>query len=109
MKQELHTYKASLFKALGHPLRLAILDVLRGGEQTVTQLQDRTGAEQASVSQHLGVLRAHHFVSVRRDGTLAYYRASDPEIYAFLDLGRQVYERQLQRQREQLTLQAGPA
>lgn len=102
MKQSYHIYKAALFKALGHPLRLAILDALRDGEKTVTQLQELTGGEQASISQHLKVLRTQHIVTSRRQGTLIYYRNEDAAVYLFLDLGRQVYENQLERQREHL-------
>ena len=102
MKQSHHIYKANLFKALSHPLRLAILDALRDGEKTVTQLQEITGGEQASMSQHLKVLRNHHFVTSRRDGTLSYYRNEDPDVYRFLDLGRQIYEQQVTRRKSEL-------
>lgn len=102
MNQSHHLYKAALFKALGHPLRLAILDALRDGEKTVTQLQDLTGAEQASLSQHLKVLRTQHIVNFRRQGTLTYYRNEDAAVYLFLDLGKKVYQNQIQRQRQYL-------
>lgn len=102
MKQNIHVYKANLFKALGHPLRLAILDALRDGEKTVTQLQEITGGEQANMSQHLKVLRQHHFVTARREGTLSYYRNEDPDVYQFLDLGRQIYNQQVTRRRAHL-------
>ncbi len=105
MKQPIHVYKASLFKALGHPLRLAILDALRDGEKTVSQLQELTGGEQATMSQHLKILRQSHFVTFRKVGTQAYYRSEDPEVYLFLDLGREVFARQLARQRSQLEAQ----
>lgn len=107
MKQAIHQYKAKFFKALAHPLRLAILDVLRDGEKTVTQLQELTGGEQASISQHLAVLRTNHFVTYRKEGTLAYYRNEDPDVYLFLDLGRKVYDRQIERQQEQLEQRLG--
>lgn len=105
MKQQIHIYKANLFKVLSHPLRLAILDSLRDGEKTVSQLQELTDAEQATISQHLKILRHNHFVTFRKEGTQAYYRTEDPEVYLFLDLGRQVYERQLTRQRAHLEAQ----
>ncbi len=98
MKQKLHVYKARIFKALSHPLRLAILDALRDGEKTVTQLQEITGTGQATISQHLNILRTNHFVAFRKEGTQAFYRNEDPDVYMFLDFGRQVFERQLDRQ-----------
>ena len=103
MKQPIHIYKAKFFKALAHPLRLAILDALRDGEKTVTQLQALTGGEQASISQHLAVLRNNHFVTYRKDGTLAFYRNEDPDVYLFLDLGRKVYDQQIERQQDHLS------
>ncbi len=102
MEQGLHRYKAAIFKALAHPLRLAILDALRDGEKTVTQLQELTGGEQTTISQHLIVLRTSHFVTFRKEGTLAFYRNEDPDVYPLLDLGRQLYSRQLGRQRARL-------
>lgn len=98
--QDLHHYKAMLFKALANPLRLALLDQLREGEKNVTALQDGSGASQASVSQQLQVLRSSHIVTYRKEGNLAYYRTIDPDIYVFLDLGRSLYNRQLTRQQE---------
>jgi DNA-binding transcriptional ArsR family regulator len=89
-------FKADFFKALGHPLRLAILDALRDGEQSVTQLQVLMGTDQSSVSQQLTVLRTHGFIEFRKEGTTTYYRARDLEVYAFLDLGRAIFERQLE-------------
>ncbi|MFC6592675.1 ArsR/SmtB family transcription factor [Deinococcus lacus] len=103
--EAIHAYKAKFFKALAHPLRLAILDALRDGEKTVTQLQEITGAEQATISQNLSILRTAHFVTFRKEGTLAYYRNEDPDVYLFLDLGRQVYRSQVSRQQARLEAQ----
>jgi DNA-binding transcriptional ArsR family regulator len=92
----LHRFKAEFFKALGHPLRLALLDALRNGERSVTQLQAITAADQSSISQQLTVLRHKGFVEFRKVGTTTYYRVVDHEVYIFLDLGRSIFERQLQ-------------
>lgn len=95
MESALHRFKAEFFKALGHPLRLAVLDALRGGERSVGALVEELGAEQSSLSQQLAVLRQRGFVDARKEGTTVYYRVTDPEVYAFLDLGRSIFERQL--------------
>ncbi len=107
MNQQIHIYKANIFKALAHPVRLSILDSLRGGEQTVTSLQRLVGAEQATISQHLKVLHQAHFLASRKEGTQVFYRTEDPQVYLFLDLGRTVYEHQLVRQREKIDVQTG--
>ena len=95
METALHKFKAEFFKALGHPVRLAILDALRTGEQSVGQLVEALGADQSSISQQLAILRQRGFVTSRKEGTTVYYRTADLEVYAFLDLGRQIFERQL--------------
>lgn len=95
MPDALHEFKAEYFKALGHPLRLGILDALREGEKSVSALQAELGVEQSTLSQQLAVLRNRGFVTTRRDGTLTLYSAKDPKVYAFLDLGRELFERHL--------------
>ncbi|MGZ7212499.1 ArsR/SmtB family transcription factor, partial [Streptococcus pyogenes] len=53
------TYRkqAQFFKILMHPTRLAILDILRGGEQCVCHMEAYLGLRQAHISQHLMALR----------------------------------------------------
>ena len=96
MTSQLHQFKAEFFKVLAHPLRLAILDAVKDGEKSVSMLKAELGVEQSTLSQQLGVLRRRGFVKVRREATLSFYSARDPEVYAFLDMGRRLFERQLQ-------------
>lgn len=102
MPSALHRYKAEFFKALAHPLRLAILDALRSGEKTVSALQEELGVEQSSLSRQLAFLRERGLLEARRQGALAYYRVRDPEVYAFLDLGRRIFQRHLEAERGRL-------
>ncbi|WP_448569482.1 ArsR/SmtB family transcription factor [Thermus sp.] len=96
MPSALHRYKAEFFKALAHPMRLAILDALRQGEKTVSELQQALGVEQSSLSRQLAFLRERGFLEARRQGVSVYYRVADPEVYAFLDLGRKIFQRHLE-------------
>lgn len=84
-------FKAEFFKALGHPTRLGILELLRGGELTVSDLQARLAIEATSVSQQLAVLRAQHLVAGRKVGTSVHYRVVDPRVFAIIDLAREVF------------------
>lgn len=102
MPSTLHRYKAEFFKALAHPLRLAILDFLRGGERSVSSLQRELGVEQSVLSRQLSLLRERGLVEARREGQMVYYRTRDPEVYAFLDLGRRIFERHLEAEKERL-------
>jgi DNA-binding transcriptional ArsR family regulator len=89
--QRMRQFKADLFKALGHPTRLGILEHLRTGELTVSELQVRLAIEATSVSQQLAVLRAHHLVVGRKVGTSVHYRVGDPQVFALLDLAREIF------------------
>ena len=64
----------SIFHALSDATRLSILEMLRGGEQCVCDLQDGLGAAQSRLSFHLRVLREAGLVTDRREGRWSYYR-----------------------------------
>lgn len=95
MNQRVHRFKAEFFKALGHPVRLALLNQLRAGEQSVNALQTALGVDQSTVSQHLAVLRNKQIVDLRKDGTSAYYRVHDPLIFELLDVARAIFNNTL--------------
>lgn len=93
----LQDFKAELFRTLGNPLRVRILEVLRpAGSLTVTEIHQRVGAEPSNVSQHLSIMRARGLVVTRREGTSIWYSAADPAIYELLDVARGIFERQLE-------------
>jgi DNA-binding transcriptional ArsR family regulator len=83
---ELLTLVAGRFKALAEPARLHILNALRNGDASVTEIIDRTGLGQANVSKHLQMLHALGFVSRRRDGLHTVYELSDPEVFRLCDI-----------------------
>ena len=91
----LQTFKADLFKALGHPVRIRILELLRTGEQSVSELHDALDIDISSVSQQLAVLRARQLVVGRKQGTSVYYRAVDDRIFDLLDIARLMFDRHL--------------
>jgi DNA-binding transcriptional ArsR family regulator len=88
--ERLRQFKAEFFKALAHPVRIAILEHLRGGPRSVGELQELTGAAGSSVSQQLAVLRGRGIVIPERAGTTVRYHAADPQIYALLDSARKI-------------------
>ena len=71
---------AGLFGVLSHPTRLRALMVLHEGEHDVSDLAGRLEVSATNLSQHLTVLRAHHLVTVRRDGTRIYYSLRDARV-----------------------------
>ena len=76
---------ADRFKILSEPARLSILDALRTGEMTVTELVDRTGLGQANVSKHLRMLYTHGFVKRRRNSQFVHYSTADRGVYRLCD------------------------
>ena len=77
---------AERFKALAEPARLQILNTLRNGELTVSELVEETGLGQANVSKHLQLLHAMAFVSRRKDGLYVYYFIGDRSVFRLCDL-----------------------
>jgi ArsR family transcriptional regulator len=92
MRAPLHRFKAEYFKALAHPARIQILERLRPGEQTVSELQAHLGIDSSSVSQHLAVLRGRQIIDGRKAGTSVYYRVLDPRVFTILDAARESFE-----------------
>ncbi len=83
-----YAYKlqAKTAKALAHPTRIAILEMLRGGERCVCEMEPELEASQANISQHLAILREGNLVATRRDGMRMMYRVTDERVFRVLDL-----------------------
>ena len=95
MPDLLRRFKADIFQALGHPTRIAILELLRDGELSAGTLIEKLGMEQANVSQHLGVLRAKLILVNRRAGNQVFYSIRDRIILEVLNLMRAYFHSQL--------------
>lgn len=77
---------AERFKALGDSSRLRILNALRSGEQSVSELVDATDLGQANVSKHLQILHAHGFVARRKEGLYSLYSLADEHVFTLCDV-----------------------
>jgi DNA-binding transcriptional ArsR family regulator len=94
----IHEVKANLFRVLGHPARVRILELLRDGERSVGSLQSELGLDSGGTSQHLAALRRIGLVGSRREGTSVYYRVEDSRVFDLLEAGRAIIGRQLAEQ-----------
>ncbi len=92
---ELQAFKARFFKALAHPIRIRILELLVVRDRSVQELQGALGLDQSSVSQHLAVLRGHQVVSTRKEGATVRYALRDPLVGELLALARRIFGNQL--------------
>jgi DNA-binding transcriptional ArsR family regulator len=95
MQKALRTYKASIFRALSHPTRIAILEVLRDRELSARTIQEKLGVEQANLSQHLAILRSHQIVVNRKDGNQVFYSIRNAILVQVLDLMRLYFQSSL--------------
>lgn len=97
-----HQAKAELFRILGHPARVRLLELLQQGERSVGDLQRELGLDSSGTSQHLGVLRRHGVLDTRREGTSIFYRVRDPRIFQLLAAARQILTTALEDSRDLL-------
>ena len=76
---------ARRFRALGDPLRVRVLDLLRDQELSVSVLAEQLGAGQQNVSKHLAVLVDAGMLARRKNGTHVYYRIADEGVFALCE------------------------
>ena len=95
MPLSLQAFKADFFRALAHPVRIRILEVLRTGERSVQELQQVLDLEQSIVSQQLAILRGKNIVTPRKLGTTVRYALSDPLITKLLSVAREIFNNHL--------------
>lgn len=95
MNREIQQFKSEFFKALAHPMRIRILEVLCEGDRNVNELQAILGSEGSAVSQQLAVLRNKNVVSGTKDGTSVIYSLRDPLIKELLAVARQIFDNHL--------------
>ncbi len=95
MVGDLQRFKANYLKAMAHPVRIRVLEVLRQGEASVSNLQAEVGADVANVSQHLGVLRNAGIVTARKLGLNVLYAVRDAEVFTILDALRAVFSQRV--------------
>ena len=82
--------KAELFKALGHPARVRVLEVLADGERSVGDLQPLVGIESSHLSQQLAVLRRAGLVTTRKEGASVVYALADPLVAELLAVAKRL-------------------
>lgn len=95
MDLQMQQFKAEFFKALAHPLRIRILEVLAEGEMSVNEIQSAVGSEGSAVSQQLMVLRTKNIVVGTKNGNRVIYSLRDPLIMELLSVARQIFNNHL--------------
>jgi DNA-binding transcriptional ArsR family regulator len=86
----IYQVKADFFKTLGHPARIRVLELLRDGERSVSELIPGVGIEPSHLSQQLGILRRANVLQVRKEGAAVLYSVTDPRIFELLEVARAI-------------------
>ena len=73
-------------KVLAHPARLKIICVLKTGEHSVQQLEEYVGVAQATLSQHLSLLKDRGILTSRRQGNFSLYRIANDDMVNLFDM-----------------------
>lgn len=110
--QPLYHFKSDFFKSLAHPVRIRILELLRDGEKSVSELQPHLGIELPNISQQLAVLRAGGIIAGRKEGSSVFYSVKNPRVFKLLDVARDLFEESLNQMvkvLEALKVEASPA
>jgi ArsR family transcriptional regulator len=95
MGNEMQQFKADFFKALSHPLRIGILELLSEGEKSVNEMQTILNKEGSAVSQQLSVLRSKNIVVGTKDGKRVLYSLRDPMIVDLLVVAKRIFNNHL--------------
>ena len=95
---DIYSLQADMCKALAHPIRLQILDLVSKQERTVEELTSAVGTGQSNLSQHLAALRQRRLVVARHEGTNVYYALSTPEIAEACNMTRKLLLNLLERE-----------
>jgi DNA-binding transcriptional ArsR family regulator len=95
MNREILLFKSEFFKALAHPMRIRILELLSEGNKNVNELQAILGTEGSTVSQQLAVLRSKNVVNGIKDGTSVIYSLRDPLIKNLLEDAKAIFDNHL--------------
>ena len=84
-----------MLKALAHPTRIKILELLRQGERCVCELLEELNLEQSNVSQHLAILRKQRILKARKKGLKVLYSVKNQNIYNILDSAMDILKQEI--------------
>lgn len=102
MTRPIYQVKADFFKTLAHPARIRVLELLRDGERSVSELIPEVGLEASHLSQQLGILRRANILHSRKEGSTVRYSVNDPRIFDLLEVAKAILTSTLAESRQLL-------
>lgn len=101
-RDKLNAMKAEVFKALAHPVRMAVVDALRDGPRCVCELAADVDAERSNVSRHLALMVRAGVLDSEKQGQMVYYALATPCVLGFLGCLETMLRERLAGERELL-------
>ena len=95
MEDRIYQYHAEMCQVFSHPKRLEVINVLRDGEMSVSELAQNLGLTVGNLSQHLSMMKERHILLARKEGNMVYYRIANPKLIRCFDMMREMLFEQL--------------
>ena len=95
MEDQIYAYHAEMCQVFSHPKRLEVINILRDGEMTVSELAQRLGLTVGNLSQHLSMMKERHILLSRKEGNMVYYRIKNPKLIRCFDMMREMLFEQI--------------
>ena len=95
MEDQIYAYHAEMCQVFSHPKRLEVINILRDGEMTVSELAQRLGLTVGNLSQHLSMMKERHILLSRKEGNMVYYRIMNPKLIRCFDMMREMLFEQI--------------
>lgn len=98
MSKTIYDLHAEVFKALAHPLRLQVIEILQNGEQCFSEVHEQTGGLKSNLSQHMSIMVDSGILKARRDSRCNYYSLSSVKVAKACALLKDVLADNIKRQ-----------
>jgi len=95
VEDQIYAYHAEMCQVLSHPKRLEVINILRDGEMTVSELAQRLGLTVGNLSQHLSMMKERHILLSRKEGNMVFYRIANPKLIRCFDMMREMLFEQI--------------
>ena len=99
---QLFEKQAAIAKAIAHPMRVAVLEFVKSGEQCVCDIAASVGSERSNLSKHLSIMVNAGVLASRKDGLKVMYRIKTPCVLKFLDCIKECLKEQAAEQQQLL-------
>jgi len=90
VEDQIYQYHAEMCQVFSHPKRLEVINVLRDGEMSVTELAQKLELTIGNLSQHLSMMKERHILLTRKEGNMVYYRILNPKLIRCFDMMREM-------------------